>query len=209
MNDTQDKDGRNGADLLVDTLIAWGIDIVFGMPGDGINGVMEALRKRQDRIRFILVRHEEAAAFMACAMPSGPVGWAAAWRRPVRRRAPAERPLRRQVRPRAGARDHRPAVPRPGRHVHPAGRRSRPSVPGRRGVQRPHHGRGAGQHASTLACRTALARRGVAHLAIPIDVQEQKVEDDEPSPRNVAAPRVVAPPTRRAAPERSSAPRNC
>src|SRR3954453_18342695 len=55
------------SDLLVEGLIAWGVDIVFGLPGDGINGVMEALRKRQDRIRFFQVRHEESAAFMACA----------------------------------------------------------------------------------------------------------------------------------------------
>ena len=40
--------------------------MVFGLPGDGINGIMEALRKRQDKIRFIQVRHEESAAFMAC-----------------------------------------------------------------------------------------------------------------------------------------------
>ena len=53
------------SDLLVEGLIAWGVDIVFGLPGDGINGVMEALRTRQDRIRFIQVRHEESAAFMA------------------------------------------------------------------------------------------------------------------------------------------------
>jgi pyruvate dehydrogenase (quinone)/pyruvate oxidase len=39
---------------------------VFGLPGDGINGIMEALRRHQDRIRFVLVHHEEAAAFMAC-----------------------------------------------------------------------------------------------------------------------------------------------
>ncbi len=36
------------------------------MRGDGINGIMEALRKRQDKIRFVQVRHEEAAAFMGC-----------------------------------------------------------------------------------------------------------------------------------------------
>ena len=40
---------------------------IFGLPGDGINGFMEALRTRQDKIRFILVRHAESAAFMACA----------------------------------------------------------------------------------------------------------------------------------------------
>lgn len=52
--------------LLVERLIAWGVDTVFGLPGDGINGIMEALRQEQKRIRFIQVRHEEAAAFMAC-----------------------------------------------------------------------------------------------------------------------------------------------
>src|SRR6201994_1901313 len=55
------------SDVLVDTLIDWGVDTIFGIPGDGINGVVEALRKRQDKIKFIHVRHEESAAFMACA----------------------------------------------------------------------------------------------------------------------------------------------
>jgi thiamine pyrophosphate-dependent acetolactate synthase large subunit-like protein len=40
--------------------------------------------------------------------------------------------------------------------------------------------------ATTIACRTALARRGVTHLAFPSDIQEQQVDDDEPSPRNKA-----------------------
>src|SRR5688572_4070928 len=57
---------QTAGDILVETLIAWGVDTVFGMPGDGINGVMEALRARQDRIRFVQVRHEEAAALAAC-----------------------------------------------------------------------------------------------------------------------------------------------
>ena len=54
------------ADVLIETISDWGVSVVFGMPGDGINGIMEALRKRQDKIRFIQVRHEESAAFMAC-----------------------------------------------------------------------------------------------------------------------------------------------
>src|SRR6184192_3547216 len=54
------------ADCLVETLTDWGVDVIFGLPGDGINGIMEALRKRKEKIRFIQVRHEEAAAFMAC-----------------------------------------------------------------------------------------------------------------------------------------------
>ncbi len=55
------------ADILVESILDWGVDTVFGLPGDGINGIMEALRTRQERVRFIQVRHEEAAAFMACA----------------------------------------------------------------------------------------------------------------------------------------------
>ena len=45
------------ADLPVESLMDWG-DTVFGLPGDGINGIMEALRVRQDKVRFIQVRHE-------------------------------------------------------------------------------------------------------------------------------------------------------
>src|SRR6476659_9446936 len=56
---------RTAADVLADRLIEWGVRVVFGLPGDGINGIMESLRTRQDRISFVQVRHEEAAAFMA------------------------------------------------------------------------------------------------------------------------------------------------
>jgi glyoxylate carboligase len=52
----------NASDVLVERLVAWGVDTIFGLPGDGINGVMEALRKAKDKIRFIHVRHEESAA---------------------------------------------------------------------------------------------------------------------------------------------------
>src|SRR5438445_82938 len=55
------------SDILVDRLHDWGVRVVFGLPGDGINGIMEALRRRRDEIRFVQVRHEESAAFMACA----------------------------------------------------------------------------------------------------------------------------------------------
>ncbi len=55
------------SDVLVERLIDWGVDTIFGLPGDGIDGLMEALRKARDRIRFVHVRHEEGAAFEACA----------------------------------------------------------------------------------------------------------------------------------------------
>src|SRR5438477_8610625 len=54
------------SDVLIDTIHDWGVDVIFGLPGDGINGLMEALRTRQDKIRFVQVRHEESAALMAC-----------------------------------------------------------------------------------------------------------------------------------------------
>jgi pyruvate dehydrogenase (quinone) len=54
------------ADLLIERLIDWGVDTIFGFPGDGVNGIFEALRTHQDRLKFIQVRHEEAAAFAAC-----------------------------------------------------------------------------------------------------------------------------------------------
>ncbi|HEY7063901.1 MAG TPA: thiamine pyrophosphate-dependent enzyme [Chloroflexota bacterium] len=78
--------GKTTSDLLVERLIDWGVDTIFGFPGDGINAIMEALRTRQDQIRFIQVRHEEAAAFAAvgyakytgrlgcCLATSGPGG---------------------------------------------------------------------------------------------------------------------------------------
>ena len=64
------------ADVLIETLIDWGVEVIFGLPGDGINGLMEALRQRQKQIRFIQVRHEESAAFMACgyAKMTGKIG---------------------------------------------------------------------------------------------------------------------------------------
>jgi pyruvate dehydrogenase (quinone)/pyruvate oxidase len=78
--------GKIASELLVERLVDWGVDTVFGLPGDGINGIMEGLRRHQDRIRFVLVHHEEAAAFMAtgyakttgrlgvCLATSGPGG---------------------------------------------------------------------------------------------------------------------------------------
>src|SRR5437660_11518263 len=55
------------ADIVAEALLDWNVEVIFGLPGDGINGFIEALRLRQDKIKFVLVRHEESAAFMACA----------------------------------------------------------------------------------------------------------------------------------------------
>ncbi len=57
---------KRTADILVERLLDWGVDTIFGFPGDGVNGIFESLRTHQDKIRFIQVRHEESAAFAAC-----------------------------------------------------------------------------------------------------------------------------------------------
>ena len=54
-------------DFLVKRLGQWGIRRIYGFPGDGINGVMGALNRANGQMQFVQVRHEEMAAFMACA----------------------------------------------------------------------------------------------------------------------------------------------
>ena len=53
-------------DLLIERLIDWNVEVVFGYPGDGVNAIFESLRTHEEKIKFIQVRHEEAAAFAAC-----------------------------------------------------------------------------------------------------------------------------------------------
>src|ERR1700750_1767076 len=55
------------SELLIERLADWGVDPVFRLPRGGVNGIMGGLRRHTDKIRFFLVHHEEAAAFMATA----------------------------------------------------------------------------------------------------------------------------------------------
>ncbi|MDE1180995.1 thiamine pyrophosphate-requiring protein [Paraburkholderia sp.] len=54
-------------DFIIDRLYAWGVRRIYGYPGDGINGVFGAMNRAEGKIEFIQARHEEMAAFMACA----------------------------------------------------------------------------------------------------------------------------------------------
>jgi hypothetical protein len=54
------------ADLVIERLIGWGVKTIFSLPGDGINGMFEALRTHREKLKYVQVRHEEAAAFAAC-----------------------------------------------------------------------------------------------------------------------------------------------
>src|SRR4051794_6626221 len=174
------------ADILIETLVAWDVKVVFGLPGDGINGIMEALRKRQERIRFIQVRHEESAAFMACAYAkwTGKLGVCLATSGP------------------GGAHlltglydaklDQAPVLAITGMQYHDLlATHTQQDVDLVRVFNDVAsfnaHVTGAAhmENMATLACRSALSRRCVAHLSIANDIQEETLEDDKRSRRNV------------------------
>lgn len=179
--------GRNASEIVVDTLIAWGVETVFGMAGDGINGVVEALRTRQDRIRFVSVRHEESAAFMATAHAkwTGRLGCCLATTGPGG--------LHLLTGLYDAKMDLAPVVALTGLPYHDIAETfTQQDVPLDRvfadvAVYSTRVAGAAQAEAVTaLACRSALARRGVAHLSLPVDVQEQEEAADKPSPRGSA-----------------------
>jgi thiamine pyrophosphate-dependent acetolactate synthase large subunit-like protein len=178
---------RNGSDALVDALIDWGVDTIYGMPGDGINGVMEAIRKRPDRVRFIQVRHEESAALMACAHAkwTGRIGCCLATTGPggihLLNGLYDAKFDRAPVIAVTGLPYHDLMDTFTQQDVDHSKLFADVAVYTTRIMSAAHV-----ENTVTLACRSALAQRGVAHVAIPTDVQEEALEDVEPSPRNVA-----------------------
>src|SRR2546423_1127723 len=173
------------SDILVQRLIEWGVDTIFGLPGDGINGIMEALRKERERIRFVQVRHEEAAAFMACgyAKVTGRLGVCLATSGPG------------GIHLLNGLYDAKcdgaPVLAITGMAYHDLIHTHTQqdveldklfmdvTVYNNRIMGKAHV-----ETVADLACRTALSRRGVGHITFPLDLQEQ--EADERSMRNVA-----------------------
>jgi len=177
---------QTAADVLVETLIDWGVQVVFGIPGDGINGVMESLRTHQDEIRFVQVRHEESAAFMACAYAkyTGRLGVCLATSGPggihlLNGLYDAKL-------------DGQPVLAITGHHYHDLiDTHQQQDVDLDRlfvdvalystRVMGPAHV----QNVTELACRTALNYRGVAHINIPTDIQDMKLSKDKPSKDNL------------------------
>jgi pyruvate dehydrogenase (quinone) len=163
------------ADILVETLLDWGVEVVFGLPGDGINGIMEALRVRRDRIRFIQVRHEEAAAFMACgyAKYTGKLGVCLATS------GPGGLHLLNGLYD--AKLDHQPVLAITGHHYHDlidTYAQQDVSLDRVFGDVAVYNTRIAGathvEPVTHLACRTALAYRSVAHINFPVDIQEHE-----------------------------------
>jgi pyruvate dehydrogenase (quinone) len=164
---------HTAADTLIDTIADWGVEVVFGLPGDGINGIMEALRTRQDHIRFIQVRHEETAAFMACgyAKYTGKLGVCLATS------GPGGLHLLNGLYD--AKLDGAPVLAITGHHYHDMiGTHQQQDVDLDRVFMdvAVYNTRIMGashvEQAADLACRTALAYRGVAHINFPVDLQE-------------------------------------
>ncbi|MGH2458099.1 MAG: thiamine pyrophosphate-dependent enzyme, partial [Chloroflexota bacterium] len=175
----------NASDVLIDVIHDWGVDVVFGLPGDGIDGVIEALREAKDRVRFIHVRHEEAAAFMACAYAkfTGKLGVCLATSGPggihlLNGLYDAKL-------------DGQPVLAITGMQAHDlTGTHQQQDVEldklfanvavYNQRVMGPTHV----ENVAELACRTALDCRGVAHLTIPTDFQTAPANRNR-SPRNI------------------------
>ena len=174
------------SDVLIDAIHDWGVDVVFGLPGDGINGIMEALRKRADKIRFVQVRHEEAAAFMACAYAkyTGKLGVC------LGTSGPGGLHLLNGLYD--AKLDGQPVLAITGLQYHDlidtytqqdveldkvfmdvAVYNTR--------IMGPNHV----ENVADLACRAALAYRGVSHITVPVDTQDREVDHKTLSKRNV------------------------
>ena len=171
----------------MDALLAWGVDTIFGMPGDGINGIMEAIRGRGEQLRFIQVRHEESAALMACAHAklTGKLGCCLATTGPG------------GIHLLNGLYDAKfdkaPVIAITGMPYHDLidtftqqdvdlGKLFADVAAHSTRIMSAAHV----ENAVSLACRIALTQRTVAHISIPVDVQEEAIEDAESSSRNVA-----------------------
>jgi pyruvate dehydrogenase (quinone)/pyruvate oxidase len=167
----------NASDVLVERLLDWGVDTIFGLPGDGINGVFEALRKQKDRMRFIHVRHEEAAAFMACAYAkfTGRLGVC------IATSGPGGIHLLNGLYD--AKMDHAPVLAITGlQHSDLIGTFTQQDVALDKlyqdvAVYNERVMNGAHMESvADLAVRSAITQRGVAHITIPVDVQVQEIK---------------------------------
>jgi pyruvate dehydrogenase (quinone) len=176
---------KTASDILIETIHDWGVDVVFGVPGDGIDGIMEALRTHQDTVRFIHTRHEEGAAFMACAYAkyTGKLGCC------LGTSGPGGLHLLNGLYD--AKLDKQPVLALTGLQYHDViGTHTQQDVALDRvfmdvAVYNERiMGKAHVENVAELACRTALTARGVSHITIPIDFQNQEMQSR--SRRNVS-----------------------
>src|SRR5437588_12460893 len=177
---------QTAADVLVETLIDWDVKVIFGIPGDGINGIMESLRTHREQIRFVQVRHEESAAFMACAYAkyTGKLGVCLATSGPggihlLNGLYDAKL-------------DGQPVLAITGLQFHDLiGTYTQQDVAldklfmdvavFNERIMGPTHV----ENITDLACRMAYAYRRASHIAFPVDPQEQELTERQRSPPNI------------------------
>ncbi len=170
------------SDLIVERLLDWGVDTIFGFPGDGVDGFFEALRTHKDKLRFIQVRHEEAAAFAAVgyAKYTGRIGVCCATS------GPGGIHLLNGLYD--GKCDQQPILAITGHTFHDLiGMDYQQDVDldklymdvsvFNERVMGPAHA----VNCVDMAIRSAYTKRGVAHICIPKDIQEWKVESKDRS----------------------------
>lgn len=174
------------ADVLVDTLIDWDVEVIFGMPGDGINGIIESLRRKQDKIKFVQIRHEESAALMACgyAKFTGKLGVCIATSGPggihLLNGLYDAKLAGQPVLAITGLPFHDLIKTQTQQDVELDKLFEDVSVYNAR-IMSPAHVRGVAE----LACRTALVYRGVSHITMPVDMQSFSASEVQRSKRNV------------------------
>jgi pyruvate dehydrogenase (quinone) len=173
---------RTTADIIIETLITWGVPVIFGMVGDGIGPLIEAISVRQDKIRYIGVRHEEAAAFMACgyAKHTGRLGAC------IATTGPGALHLMNGLYD--AKMDSAPVIAITGLTfhdlIHTRFMQDVNTVELMKGVALYNTAVTSPGHAlvvTDIACRSALGGRGVAHITVPKDVQAMKLSADKPS----------------------------
>jgi len=174
------------SDALLARLIDWGVDTIFGLPGDGINGFMEALRLRRNDVRFVHTRHEETAALAACSYAkfTGRLGVC------LSTAAPGAIHLLNGLYD--AAVDQAPVLAITGMTYH--------DLIGTKYLQDLNHdylfadvasfnqrlmGPGHVENVTNLACRSALSNRTVSHICIPIDFQVMEMDESDRFKRNV------------------------
>jgi pyruvate dehydrogenase (quinone)/pyruvate oxidase len=174
------------SDALLARLVDWGVDTIFGLPGDGINGFMEALRKRAGDVRFVHTRHEETAALAACSYAkfTGKLGVC------LSTAAPGAIHLLNGLYD--AMVDQAPVLAITGMTYH--------DLIGTKYLQDVNHdylfenvasfnqrlmGPGHVENVANLACRSALSNRTVSHICIPIDFQVQEMDESDRFKRNV------------------------
>src|SRR5437763_4060405 len=177
---------KTAGEILIDTIHDWGVEVIFGIPGDGVNGIVEALRQRQDKIKFVQVRHEEAAAFMACgyAKYTGRLGVCLATSGPG------------GIHLLNGLYDAKldgaPVLAITGLQFHDLvhtftqqdvelDKTFIDACVYNTRIMGPAHV----ENAVNLACRAAIANAGPAHVTMPVDMQSLPLKSDTPSERNI------------------------